>query len=256
MIRTCLTVATALLALGSANAQVLNQDHGHYSRADVERGQALYTVQCQVCHGVNGDNIPGIDLKFGKFRRVIVRRGHRAHRHERYPGRRHAAVRSSRPPELTAIVAFIRAGFDPGSAAVRVGNVERGRSLFDGKAQCATCHRVNGRGPRGSRRISRDIGSLRTLAALQRTMLDPHDSLQPIHRPVRVVTKSGETIHGRRVNEDTFTVQLIDDRERFALVGQERAHGIRHRDHGGHALLQRAPERGRDRGSDRLPDRR
>ena len=34
----------------------------------------------------------------------------------------------------------------------------------------------------------------------------------PINRPVRAVTQDGTTISGRRLNEDTYTVQLIDDR--------------------------------------------
>ena len=213
MIRTCLVFAIAVLAIGSAGAQLQNLDHGDYSRADIERGQQIYTVQCQICHGVNGDNIPGIDLKFGKFRRVssdedIARTVTTGISAVGMP----AFV--FQPAELAAIVAFIRAGFDPGSAAVRVGNAERGRAVFNGKGECASCHRVTGNGPLAAPDLS-DIGSMRTLAALQRTMLEPHESLQPIHRPVRAVTRSGETIRGRRVNEDTFTVQLIDDRARL-----------------------------------------
>ena len=37
-------------------------------------------------------------------------------------------------------------------------------------------------------------------------------------RPVRIVTKAGQTINGRRLNEDTFSVQLIDDRERLLSI--------------------------------------
>jgi hypothetical protein len=40
----------------------------------------------------------------------------------------------------------------------------------------------------------------------------------PINRPVRGVTKDGKQIRGRRLNEDTFTVQLIDDQERLVSV--------------------------------------
>jgi cytochrome c1 len=32
---------------------------------------------------------------------------------------------------------------------------------------------------------------------------------------VRAVTKDGRTITGRRLNEDTYTVQVIDDQERL-----------------------------------------
>ncbi len=205
--------AVAAWVAAPAWAQAPNLDHSDYTRADVEAGQRLYSVQCQICHGANGDNIQGIDLKFGKFRRVsndedIVRTLTTG-----IPGVGMPAF-SFQPPQLTAIVAFIRAGFDPTSAAVRVGNMERGRALFDGKAQCATCHRVNGRGPLTAPDLS-DIGSLRTLGTLQRTMLEPPASLQPIHRPVRIVTRSGETLRGRRLNEDTSTVQLIDDHEQL-----------------------------------------
>ncbi len=213
MIRILSLLALAVLALGKAGAQPLNLDHGQYSRADVEAGQRLYGVQCQVCHGVNGDNVPGIDLRFGKFRRVssdedIVRTVTSGISGVGMP----AFV--FQPQELTALVAFIRAGFDPGSAAVRVGNADRGRTLFAGKAECSTCHRVNGRGPRVAPDLS-DIGAIRTLAALQRAVLEPNEALLPIHRPVQVLTKRGETIRGRRLNEDTLTVQVIDDHERL-----------------------------------------
>ncbi|MEO8465197.1 MAG: c-type cytochrome [Gammaproteobacteria bacterium] len=210
---TFVLAAIAALLATPAGAQAPNLDHSDYSRTDVEAGQRLYTVQCQICHGANGDNIPGIDLKFGKFRRVstdedIVRTVTAG-----IPGVGMPAF-SFKPPELTAIVAFIRAGFDPTSAAVRVGNTERGHALFDGKAECAMCHRINGRGPLAAPDLS-DIGALRTLGTLQRTLLEPHASLQPMHRPVRIVTKNGETVRGRRLNEDTSTVQLIDDREQL-----------------------------------------
>jgi hypothetical protein len=50
---------------------------------------------------------------------------------------------------------------------------------------------------------------------LQRTLLDPGRALLPINRSVRAVTRDGETIRGRRVNEDTYTVQLIDSNGRL-----------------------------------------
>jgi len=206
-----LAIAAALTAHVQIRAQVLDQDHGQYSRADVEAGQRLYGPQCQVCHGATGDGVPGIDLRLGRFRRStsdedlarIITSG--------VPGTGMPAF-VLQPAELTAILAFIRAGFDPGSAAVRIGDASRGRSLFAGRAECASCHRVNGVGRRLAPDLS-DIGSIRTLAALQRALLQPNESLLPIHRPVRIVTKEGRTLRGRRLNEDTYSVQLIDDQE-------------------------------------------
>jgi hypothetical protein len=37
------------------------------------------------------------------------------------------------PAEITTILAFIRAGFDPSGVAVKVGNVSRGKALYAGK---------------------------------------------------------------------------------------------------------------------------
>jgi len=40
----------------------------------------------------------------------------------------------------------------------------------------------------------------------------------PINRPVRAVTRDGTVINGRRLNEDTYTVQLLDDQERLVAL--------------------------------------
>jgi len=214
-----LTTAVAVTINIEINAQVLDQDHGQYGRADIEAGQRLYGPQCQVCHGVNGDGVPGIDLKLGRFRRSssdedlarVITSG--------VPGTGMPPF-VLRPEELTAIVAFIRAGFDPASSAVRVGDAARGRELFYAKAECAGCHRVNGSGPRVAPDLS-DIGAIRTLAALQRALLTPEDSLLPIHRPVSIVTNDGRRFAGRRLNEDTYTVQIIDEQENLVSLKKE-----------------------------------
>jgi putative heme-binding domain-containing protein len=214
-----LAAAAAILAVAvRIDAQVPDQDHGQYSRADIEAGQRLYGPQCQVCHGATGDGVPGIDLRLGRFRSVasdddlarVITAG--------VPGTGMPPF-VLQPSELTGLVAFIRAGFDPSSAAVRVGDAQRGRSLFTGAAECSTCHRVAGAGPRLAPDLS-DIGAIRTLAALQRAILTPDDALLPIHRAVRAVTVDGRTIRGRRLNVDTYSVQLIDERENLVSLAK------------------------------------
>jgi len=37
----------------------------------------------------------------------------------------------------------------------------------------------------------------------------------PINRPVRAVTRDGKVINGRRLNEDTYSVQLTDEEGRL-----------------------------------------
>ncbi len=217
-----LAAGLALLCAGLAthvSVRVAAQEHpGQYSPADVAQGARLYGAQCATCHGPSGDLVGGIDLRRGRFRTAssdddlkrIVKAG--------VPG---TAMPSSNfnDAEITAVIAFIRAGFELNAAAVMVGDGKRGRVLFDGKGACAKCHRVNGRGPYAAPDLT-DVGSLRSPAALQLAMLDPTGYMQPINRSVRVVLRDGRTVRGRRLNEDTYSIQLIDDQERLQSVSK------------------------------------
>ena len=110
--------------------------------------------------------------------------------------------------------------------AVKIGDATRGRALFAGKANCASCHRVNGVGPRTAPDLS-DIGAIRSAATIQRLLLDPSANMWPINRPVTIVTRDGKTYQGRRLNEDTFTVQIIDDKERLLTFSKAESAPIR-----------------------------
>ena len=55
----------------------------------------------------------------------------------------------------------------------------------------------------------------RTPAALERSLRNPTSAMMPINRPVRILMKDGSTVRGRRLNEDTATVQVIDEGERL-----------------------------------------
>ena len=95
--------------------------------------------------------------------------------------------------------------------------LSRGRVIFEGKGACLTCHRVRGQGSAAAPDLT-DIGSVRTPSALQLTLIDPSGAMLPLNRPIRAVTRDGTTIRGRRLNEDTYTVQLIDERERLITL--------------------------------------
>jgi putative heme-binding domain-containing protein len=209
-LRVLLTGALVLLPAAALLAQT--QDH-QYSSADIEAGSRLYVAQCALCHGPNGEAVAGINLRRGQFRRAASDDELRGVIAVGVPGTPMPAFKFS-SSELDALVAFIRAGFDVGGTAVKVGHAPRGAALFTGKAGCASCHRVNGTGPRTAPDLS-EIGAVRTPSALQRALLEPSKAMWPINRPVRAVTRDGRTVRGRRLNEDTMTVQLIDDQERL-----------------------------------------
>ena len=188
------------------NGQELS-DH-QYSSELVATGLGVYNQQCALCHGPEGDLVDGVDLSLGLFRtaqsdddlRQVITNG--------AAGGRMPAF-ALRAEELSGVIAFIRAGFDPDGVAVRIGDPVKGKALFTGKGQCADCHRVNGVGPYTSPDLT-SIGAKRSAASLQRSLIDPATALLPINRPVRLVTRTEETVSGRRLNEDTYTVQLVD----------------------------------------------
>jgi len=206
-----LSLVVSLSVAGTARAQ----DH-QYSSADIEVGVRVYGAQCALCHGPNGDMVNGVDLRRGRFRRAVTDDDLAKVIAGGVPGGGMPGFSLS-AGETTGLIALIRAGFDPEGTAVKVGDVERGRAVYAGKGACGTCHRVNGQGPRIGPELS-DIGALRTAAALQGSLLDPNRAMLPINRPVRIVTMDGRTIKGRRLNEDTFSVQLVDDSERLVSV--------------------------------------
>jgi cytochrome c oxidase cbb3-type subunit III len=214
----CLSPAglgACLLALAAAPAPGQSVADHTYTAEAIQAGSRVYVTECALCHGADGAGVDGIDLRRGQFRNARSDDDLRRVITDGVGGSRMPAFDDLRPEELDGVVAYIRAGFDPSGVAVRVGDAASGRTVFEGAGRCTQCHRVNGQGGRRLAPDLSDIGVARTPAALQRTILDPTSALLPINRPVRIVTKDGEAVRGRRLNEDTHTVQLIDSQERL-----------------------------------------
>jgi len=203
----------AVVLLSAAGACVARaQDRAvAYAPADIRYGSQIYAAQCSACHGVNGTQIGGVDLGGGALRRASSDFDLRAVLTNGIPGTAMPPFRFD-PSELTAIVAYVRnmRSFDAHGGAL--GDANRGRAWFEGAGGCASCHRVNGKGPRVAPDLS-DVGALRSADFLERTLRDPSGSMLPMNRSVRAVTRDGKVINGRRLNEDTYSVQLIDEQE-------------------------------------------
>jgi putative heme-binding domain-containing protein len=97
------------------------------------------------------------------------------------------------------------------------GDAARGRTLVEGQAGCLGCHRINGKGSRVAPDLS-DVGAVRSPDAIERTMVDSSSTMLPINRSIRAVTRAGKIITGRRLNEDTYSVQIIDGEERLVSL--------------------------------------
>ena len=187
-----------------------------YAPADIAYGARLYDAQCTTCHGATGDGISGVDLRSGKFRNAATDQDLSRVITNGIQGTGMQAFKLD-PSELAGIVAYLRNmnSFDRGS--VKAGDAGRGRMAFEGKGGCARCHRVGAQGSRVAPDLS-EIGAARSPGSLVRSLTDPTSQMMPINRPVRAVTRDGKVINGRRLNEDTYTVQLLDEQERLVSL--------------------------------------
>ena len=189
-----------------------------YAPADIAYGARIYDAQCTTCHGSNGDGVGGVDLRSGRFRNAasdqdlvrIVTNG--------ITGTGMLGFKFD-GAEVSGIVAYLRNmnTFDRGS--VKPGDAARGRPIVEGKGGCLRCHRISGAGSRVAPDLT-DVGSARSAGSIQRSLTDPVSQMMPINRPVHVVTRDGKVINGRRLNEDTYTVQLIDEQERLVSLAK------------------------------------
>ncbi len=67
-----------------------------YTPADIQEGQRLFRENCVLCHGPEGDQIPGINLSQGKFRQAYPEEALIKIIQEGKPGTRDAAQQPAR----------------------------------------------------------------------------------------------------------------------------------------------------------------
>lgn len=195
-------------------AAAVAAQHG-YSLDDIERGRTLYQSTCAGCHGPDGDRVSGVTLGGGAFKRAssddevvrIITGG--------IAGTSMPANKFS-DAEAGSIVAYLRTMKTVGGT-VAPGDVARGKVVFEGKGKCQSCHGAGGPGSRLAPSL-RDVAATRRPVELERSILDPSAEIAPDYQMVRVVTKAGTTITGRLLNQDTFSLQLLDAGEQLRSI--------------------------------------
>jgi putative heme-binding domain-containing protein len=179
----------------------------------IRSGMALYRIRCADCHGLDGGGYRGPDLIAAMSAGATDERLFQTIR-KGVPGTEMPAAREDDAPDddLLMIIAYLRKIGTVAPPEAPVGNADNGARLFS--AQCASCHRVAGRGGRIGPDLTR-IGAARSRAALTREIRTPSEWIPPAFETVTVVTKDGQRIRGVKKNEDVFSIQVMDLRERI-----------------------------------------
>jgi putative heme-binding domain-containing protein len=82
---------------------------------------------------------------------------------------------------------------------------------------CLSCHRVAGAGSYVGPDLS-DVGASYSADQIRAALVSPNKDVAPNHRSIRLVTRDGKTIAGRILNQDGFSVQIIDSSSELRSV--------------------------------------
>jgi putative heme-binding domain-containing protein len=94
------------------------------------------------------------------------------------------------------------------------GDPAQGRAIFAGKGACLSCHRVGDEGSRSGPNLS-DIATIRSVDELQKALSDPNPAVGAQNRLYQVVTKDGKTITGKLLNQDVYSLQMLDAKDQL-----------------------------------------
>ena len=176
------------------------------SANDVDAGGRLYRSHCAVCHGIEGEGGRGVALTTGRFRHGSSDRGLYNTISVGIPGTEMPGIFFN-GRQMWQLVAFVRSLSEGKAAEQATGDPEKGSAVYAANG-CSGCHRIRGVGGRMGPDLT-DIG-IRSMGHLQASVLSPNESVLPQHWMVRAKSSDGKPITGLRLNEDTFSVQLID----------------------------------------------
>ena len=193
-------------------AALRGQDHGSITGnpfstpRDEVAGRQLFRSACAACHGLEGGGgSNGPSLTTGSFKRGgsdealfrAITKG--------IPDTPMAAFPLD-GREVWQLIAFIRSVNIGKGAALAKGDPIRGARVF-AAYRCERCHTAEGAGGFLGPDLS-EIGSRRTVAQLESSVLEPDSVVSPDYWSFRGRTRSGETVAGIRLNEDMDSFQI------------------------------------------------
>ncbi|PYV07927.1 MAG: hypothetical protein DMG07_27205 [Acidobacteria bacterium] len=182
------------------------------AEARQDAGRALFLKMCSGCHGENARGGRGTDLTSGNWRwggtdAEIVRNILKG-----IPG-------TGMPPfpveesEARSIVVFLRS-LRGATADTVTGDPAAGRPLFE--RHCSRCHMFRGSGGR----LGPDLSTVReekNPTELLDAILRPDASLRSGFETVEWKPRGGAVARGTLKNEDTFSLQVMDEKETLHL---------------------------------------
>ncbi len=210
--RRLLLLAISVLLLTSSFSQAEDAGNLYNTYFDINAGERYFERQCSRCHGFDakGNDETGAPDLTGRLSRAstdvgiynVIRTG--------IPGTAMLPVATDVPDaQIWQLVTFIGSlSTDPANVDLP-GSVANGSRLFDGKAECNSCHMIDGQGGRLGPDLSR-VGERRDPEELLSDLLNPHEEVNPRWWTLQVIGKDSHSREGLRMNEDSFSLRIMD----------------------------------------------
>jgi putative heme-binding domain-containing protein len=231
---------TVVLLFGMCAASVYAQEKNPFAgdAKAAKVGESQFRANCAFCHGLGargggrGPDLTRAQKRHGNSDADLFRTIN-----EGVPG-------TAMPPngatqqgvgmtenEIWQVITYIRR-VQVRAPAQPMGNAAHGKELFFGNATCSTCHMIQGKGGRLGPDLS-TTGSARSTDYLVESVRSPSKRLaQGIseamkefsqeYETVKVETAEGQKFMGVVLNEDQFTLQMMDTRENLHLFEKDK----------------------------------
>src|SRR5271168_375505 len=206
-------------------------------------GEYEFRINCALCHGLGAD---------GGGRGPDLTRAQKKHVHsdaEMFQVISNGIPGTAMPSngtngqgvgmtdeEIWQIITYIRS-VEVKAPAKPLGNGAHGKDLFYGDANCSLCHMIEGKGGRlgpeltgvgGSRTREAIIDSVRNPSRrLAWGLTEPTKEFPQEYESITVVTAEGKEIKGVALNEDNFSLQMMDANEQIYSLEKDKLRSFR-----------------------------
>jgi putative heme-binding domain-containing protein len=229
-------LGSVLLATAACIADDRNPFAGDAKAA--KAGEYEFRINCALCHGLGAH---------GGGRGPDLTRAHKKHAHsdaELFQVISNGIAGTVMPAngtngqgvgmtdkEIWQIITYIRS-VEVKAPVNPSGNAAHGRLLFYGEANCSLCHMVEGKGGRVGPELT-SVGGSRTRDAIIDSVRNPSRRLAwgltestkefpQEYETITAVTADGKEIKGVALNEDNFSVQIMDTSEEIHLLEKDK----------------------------------